>query len=292
MKKIFITGALGFLGGHVYKQAAARWRVLAGYYRHEPGNRGGDRIRLDLTDAEQVREALKTFRPDVIIHCAANSNLDECQKNPGLAEEINVRSVEYLISAANDLNSRLIFISSDMVFDGAKGNYRETDPVSPLSVYGCTKVRAEEALARDCKNYVIARAALIYGRPETGGSSFSMWIEDRLRAGSTVSLYRDQFRTPVLADNLAEALLELAENDYAGVIHLGGANRTDRYTFGKQLCAAAGYNEGLLRPGSMHDDSPAAPRPEDVSLNTDRAASALSARLLNTTDGLRRMCGA
>ncbi|MBN2410984.1 SDR family oxidoreductase [candidate division KSB1 bacterium] len=292
MKKIFITGAGGLLGGHVYRQAVIKWRVLAGYYRHKPENRGGDRIRFDLTDSEQVRDALNTFRPDVMIHCAASSNLDECEKNPATADEINVKSVEYLVSAANDLNSRLIFISSDMVFDGEKGNYRETDPVSPLSVYGRTKVRAEEALARDCKNYVIARAALIYGRPATGGSSFSMWIENRLKTGSPVSLYTDQFRTPVLADNLAEALLELAENDYTGVIHLGGANRIDRYTFGKQLCAAVGYDESLLRPGSMHDDSPAAPRPADVSLNTDRAASVLRTRLLNTTDGLRRMCGA
>ncbi len=291
MKKIFITGASGFLGGHVYHQAREKWQVLAGYNSNKSAGRGEDWIQLDLTDAKRVRAALKAFRPDVIIHCAANSNLDECEKSPDMASAINVKSAEYLISSANDLGSRLIFVSSDIVFNGEKGNYRETDPVSPISVYGRTKVRSEELLMRKSTNYVIARAALIYGRPKTGGSSFSVWIENQLKAGSSVSLYRDQFRTPVLVNNLAEALLELAENDYTGIIHLGGKNRIDRLTFGKQLCAAAGYDAGLLRAASMYDRKPAAPRPADVSLNIDKAGSVLHARLLNTTDGLHRMCG-
>ena len=292
MKKIFITGASGFLGGHVYQQAVKNRRVLAGYYNYQPENRGEDWIRLDLTREQQVRDTLQIFRPDVMIHCAANSNLDECENAPDMASAINVKSTEYLISAANELGSRLIFVSSDMVFDGEKGNYRETDPVSPKSVYGRTKVASEELLERRCKNYVIARAALIYGRAVTGGSSFSMWLENRLKAGSPVSLYTDQFRTPVLVNNLTEALLELAENEYTGIIHLGGGNRLDRLTFGRQLCAAAGYDENLLRAGSMQDSQPAAPRPADVSLNTDNAASVLRTPLLSTTDGLRRMCGA
>jgi len=291
MKKIFISGGSGFLGGHVFQQAKDQWQVLACYFNYKPENRGEDWVRLDLTDAKQVSSTLNTFRPDVIIHCAANSNLDECEKAPDLASAINVNSTEYLISAANDLGSRLIFVSSDMVFNGEKGNCRESVLVSPISVYGRTKVQSEELLIRHCNNYVIARAALIYGRAETGGSSFSMWIENQLRAGSPVSLYENQFRTPVLVNNLAEAILELAQNDYKGIIHLGGENRIDRLTFGRQLCAVAGYDEGLLKASSMYDSQPAAPRPADVSLNTDNAALVLNTRLLNTTDGLRRMCG-
>ena len=139
---------------------------------------------MDVTDLASVKHHIPKSRPDVIIHCAANSNLDECEKAPDKAEAINVKSTEYLITAANELGSRLIFVSSDMVFNGERGNYRETDPVSPISVYGRSKVQSEEILVSLCNNYVIARAALIYGRPVTGGSSFSVWIEKQLKAGS------------------------------------------------------------------------------------------------------------
>jgi len=240
---------------------------------------------------QKVHDTMVAFRPDVIIHAAANSNLDSCERDQNMTYAVNVESTRYLNEAAVLLGSRLIFVSSDMVFDGEKGNYRETDPVFPISIYGQSKVMSEDILIGGGVNAVIARAALIYGRPVTGGSSFLVWLENQLKAGSTVSLYDDQFRTPVLVNNLAEALLELAENDFTGIIHLGGTNRIDRLTFGRQLCAAAGYNAGLLHAGSMFLSKPIAPRPADVSLNTDKAASVLQTRLLNTTEGLQRMCG-
>jgi len=291
MKKIFVTGASGFLGGHIYFLARERWHVLAGYYNNPPAQLTEEWTRLDLTDQQKVHDTMVAFRPDVIIHAAANSNLDSCERDQNMTYAVNVESTRYLNEAAVLLGSRLIFVSSDMVFDGEKGNYRETDPVFPISIYGQSKVMSEDILIGGGVNAVIARAALIYGRPVTGGSSFLVWLENQLKAGSTVSLYDDQFRTPILVNNLAEALLELAENDFTGIIHLGGTNRIDRLTFGRQLCAAAGYNAGLLHAGSMFTSKPIAPRPADVSLNTDKAASVLHTRMLSTDEGLRRMGG-
>ncbi|NOY61208.1 MAG: sugar nucleotide-binding protein [Calditrichaeota bacterium] len=150
-------------------------------------------------------------------------------------------------------------------------------------------LKTENSVHLLCKNHVIARAALIYGRSRGGGSSFSNWMEMRLRKNQTVPLYTDQFRTPIYAGNLAEMLLELAHSDFIGTLHLGGANRIDRYNFGLQLCSLGGYNPGLLQPTSMYDFQPLAPRPADVSFSIDKAKSVLTTKMLSTEEGLLRM---
>ncbi len=291
MKRLLITGASGFLGGHIYTLAKSSWQVMAVYYNHPPQQLTKEWMRLDLTDQHEILKSIARFQPDVIIHAAANSNLDQCEQNPEMARQVNVESTRILYNAARSLNSRFLFVSSDMVFDGRQGNYRETDPVCPISVYGRTKVDSEQLFLSKEGNFVIARSALIYGRPVIGGSSFSMWIENRLRMSQNTPLFVDQYRTPVLVNNLAAALLELAENDFTGIIHLGGENRINRLTFGKQLCAVCNYDEGLLQTVSMHDNKSAAPRPVDVSLHTGLARATLHTPLLNTAEGLKLMCG-
>jgi len=263
--------------------------VLATFYHHPPKYKGPNWCKLDLTAFQAVQKCLDEFRPDVIIHAAANSNLDECEKNPQDAEKINVAATEFLAQAAEALGARFIFVSSDMVFDGKTGFYSESDPVSPLAVYGKNKTDAEKSVQHSCKNHVIARAALIYGRSLGGGSSFSNWMEMRLRKNQTVPLFIDQFRTPIYAGNLAEMLLELAHLDFIGTLHIGGANRIDRYNFGLQLCSLGGYNSSLLQPTSMHDFQPLAQRPADVSFSIDKAKSVLTTKILRTEEGLLRM---
>lgn len=236
-----------------------------------------------------MHKCIDDFCPDIILHTAANSNLDSCEQNPHAAERINVAATECLAQAAEARGARFIFISSDMVFDGETGFYSENDPVAPLAVYGKNKADAEKKVQYICRNYVIARAALIYGRPKGGGSSFSNWIEQRLTKNQAVPLYTDQFRTPIYVENLAEALLELAQSDFIGTLHLGGANRIDRYNFGLQLCSLGGYDACLLRPTSMHDFQPPARRPADVSLSIAKAKSVLTTKILDTREGLSHM---
>ncbi len=291
MKRLFLTGASGFLGGHIYALARKRWDVFATFLHHPPKKLPDQWIALDLTWHATVREYLEDIQPDVIIHAAAISNLDLCEENPFLAEAVNVQTTNNLASWAAAHRIRMIYISSDMVFDGTGSYYTETDPVSPISVYGKCKASAENIVRSKCRKWVVARAALIYGRPKIGGTSFSEWLEGRLRNGKRIPLYYDQFRTPILVENLAEAILELAENDFIGTVHLGGANRVDRLTFGQQLCEIGGYDPSLLDPTSVADAQPRAPRPVDISLSIRRAQSVLRTKLLSTEEGLKRMFG-
>ena len=285
MRSLFLTGASGLLGGHLHALAEERWSVTAISHSHPLTGT----MPLDLTDRPAVLSAVRALRPEVILHAAANANLDLCQIDPAAAAAINVQAVDTLLEAAGECGARLILVSSDMVFDGTTGLYREEDPVHPLSVYGETKVAAEKLVLAAGPPHLVARAALIYGRPRRGGTSFSQWIEARLRAGEQVPLYTDQFRSPVWVENLAAILLELAETDVSGLLHCGGANRIDRYTFARQLCGAAGYDTSLLLPTSMQDTTSPAPRPADVSLDSRRAAALLKTPLLATEEGLRRM---
>jgi dTDP-4-dehydrorhamnose reductase len=292
MKRLFVTGASGFLGGHIIYLARRNFEIFATFFNHPPKRKSGHWIQLDLTRHAEVREYLDIIQPHVIIHAAAVSSLDLCEENPLLAEAINIQTTMNLASYAFQNNTRLIYISSDMVFDGGKGLYEETDHVAPISVYGATKATSEDLVRQHSKNWVIARSALIYGRSRLGGSSFSEWMETRMRQNQKVPLFKDQYRSPILVDNLAEALIDLARNDFIGTLHLGGANRIDRFSFGQQFCRYGRYDEKLLESTSMYDLHQRAPRPADVSLSVCKAQSVLKNRLLSTEEGLERMFNA
>lgn len=288
MKKLLITGASGFLGGHIFAQAESQFQCLGTFNTFARPLHVPDWLQLDLTDFSDVSELVSSFKPDIIIHSAANSNLDECEKYPVMARAANVTATAHLVSAAQRVRARFIYISTDMVFDGAGSLYKEDDPPHPLSVYGQTKLEAE-AVVKQLEKFVIVRSALMYGRPKIGGSSFSMWIENRLCQQQNVPLYIDQFRSPILVNNLAELALELCTSDFNGLLHAGGANRIDRFTFGQQMCAIMGYDVSLLQPTLMNDHTSPAPRPRDVSLNIARAISILHTKILSTEEGLKKM---
>ncbi len=287
MKKLFLTGASGFLGGHIFSSAQSRFQTLGTFLNYPYADIPNWR-KIDLGNFFDVFELVMDFNPDVIIHAAANSNLDDCERHPEAAREANVQATANLVGIAAQMEARFIFVSSDMVFDGSGSRYGEEEKTQPISVYGKTKRQAERMVQR-VENSVIVRSALIYGRRKIGGSSFSMWMEDRLRNNVAVPLYHDQFRSPVLADNLAQILLELAESAFTGVLHVGSSNRINRLEFGQQLCEIGGYDAGLLQSISMHDQETVAPRPQDVSLDCSRANSVLSTKLLSTQEGLEQM---
>ena len=276
MKKCLLMGASGFLGGHILQQAVEKWDVYAVYFRNKIDALEYRWIKLDLTHRESVMDMVKKIHPDVIIHAAANSNLDECERHPQASHAINVDATTFLAQSAQSIEARFIYVSSDMVFNGEKGYYKEEEQVVPISAYGRQKVMSENIVEGECSDWVVARAALIYGRPKFGGSSFSKWIENGLCEGNKVPLYLDQYRSPVLVNELASALLELAGNKLRGVYHLGGDERIDRYTFGKHLCAIAGYDDRLLVRSKMDDHKPDAPTSPACTNGTKPVTEALA----------------
>ncbi len=262
-----ITGAAGLIGGYLVRSAprwAPDWDV-----------RGVTRAEVDLTDRAQVQRLWNRHRPDLVIHCAALSRTGPCEQNPAQARLVNVETTQILADLAR--NIPFIFLSTDQVFDGAKGQYVETDAVHPLNVYGQTKAEAEQVVLAN-PGHAVVRIALTAGTSPTRDRSF---VEDMVRAaakGVRLTLFTDEFRCPLPAGALVRALWEFGLQRRAGLYHLGGHERLSRWEIGELLARRFPELRSSIQPGSVADYH-GPPRPPDLSMRSDRLQALLSFRL-------------
>jgi dTDP-4-dehydrorhamnose reductase len=209
-----------------------------------------------------------------VVHSAAASDPDACERDPESAFRINFEATRGLALLAREVGSRVIFISTDLVFDGAKGNYSEQDQPCPLGVYAASKLRAEAAILEAGDPDLVLRSALIYGFAGPVAKTFLGRMLETLAGGCRIHLFTDQRRSPVLVDDLARGIILAIEQDLSGLYHLGGAEAVSRYEFGQQACRVFGCNEELLVPASQEDFALPAPRPLDATLDSGKFARA------------------
>jgi dTDP-4-dehydrorhamnose reductase len=261
---VWITGAGGLIGNYLVQTAAQfapQFQVI-----------GLTRAQLDLTDYAAVRAEFQRQQPQLVIHCAAMSRSPECQEKPVLARKINAEVPAQLAGIA--LKVPFVFFSTDLVFDGQKGNYVETDPVNPISVYAETKVIAEDIVSRHPRHLII-RTAINGGVSPTGDRSFNEQLRLAWQRRQATNLFTDEFRCPIPAVVTARAVWELVAQNAIGTFHLGGAEKISRYEIGKLLSARCpGLNPQII-PGSLKDYQ-GAPRTPDVSLNCAKVQKLLS----------------
>jgi dTDP-4-dehydrorhamnose reductase len=225
---------------------------------------------------------------DVVIHSAAVTDPDACERDPEAALKVNFEATHRLASLARRCGAHFVFISTDLVFDGEKGNYTEDDQPRPLSLYGMSKLRAEEAVLAADPGNIVLRSALVYGFGSPASKTFLGRLLEALAGGSSAGLFTDQLRSPVLVDDLAEGIILGIENDMAGVYHLGGADAVSRYEFGRQVCRAFGYDEGLLVPTRMAEFEALARRPLDATLDSGKFTRATGFAPCGLAEGLER----
>ncbi|HDI51539.1 dTDP-4-dehydrorhamnose reductase [candidate division KSB1 bacterium] len=289
MESILITGGSGFLGGALIVRAISKhWKVFATYHKHPPQFDDVNWLPLDLSDFSSIQQIFQYSNPDVVIHTAALTHVDWCEAHQCETKLVNVLGTEILAKLCQEHNTRLIYVSTDLVFDGEKGNYSEEDKTNPVSYYGWSKLEGEKLVQINCENHVIARSALMYGRPALRGTSFSEWLRTTWAMGKITPLFYDQYRTPIEVNNLADALLELASNSFVGTIHLGGSQKIDRVTFGNILARILGVSADLICKVSMKEATNVALRPQDVSLNISKAQTLLRTQFLNCEEGLQK----
>ncbi|MBC8182846.1 SDR family oxidoreductase [candidate division KSB1 bacterium] len=288
MKKILITGGSGFIGGNLICLAKKKYKVSATYFDNSIKEKNIERIQFDLSQNRDIKSLLDNIQPDIIIHTAAVSKTDFCEKNRNLAKLINVDATESIALWAKENGRRFIFTSSDMVFDGKKGNYVESDMPSPTSYYAETNVLCEQKITAMDFNSVIIRVAWTYGFGITRNDVFFEMMISTIRENEPVNLFYDQFRTPTLVNNLAEAILELAENDFTGIIHLSGGQRISRWEFGLLTCKILALPINNLKKKSMFDLPGASSRPQDISLSNDLARKVLKVNFLDCSEGLQQ----
>jgi dTDP-4-dehydrorhamnose reductase len=271
--RAWITGAGGLIGSYLAHSP----------YRPPWPIRPLTRADLDLTDFAAVERLFRAESPRLVIHCAALSKSPDCQAHPELAKKINVEATAHLAALASA--SDFIFFSSDLVFDGRKGNYRESDPVNPLSIYGETKAAAEEIVLRNPRHTVV-RTSLNSGTTPKGNTAYNEQMRESWRKGQTLKLFVDEFRSPISAAVTARALWELAARPQPGLYHLAGAERLSRLQIGQLLAARHPELTARMESCSLRDYT-GAPRPPDTSLNCSKVQPLLSFPLPGLTQWLR-----
>ena len=270
MKKLLITGASGFLGWHICQVAKPEWQVYGTYFSHPIEIPGITLLQVNLTDFQELKYLFEQIQPAAVIHTAAQSSPNFCQTQPNETEPINVTASWNIAGLCADYNIPCVFTSTDMVFDGANPPYRENDPVCPINYYGEQKVRAEQGMLLRYPQTAICRMPLMFGMATPTAISFIQPFIEILRTGKELSLFTDEFRTPVSGITAAKGLL-LALDKVQGYIHLGGKERVSRYDFGRLLVEVLGLPETGLKAGKQADVPMAAPRPADISLDSSTA---------------------
>lgn len=271
---VWITGAGGLIGNYLVQTAAQfapQFQVV-----------GLTRAQLDLTDYAAVRAEFQRQQPQLFIHCAAMSRSPDCQANPVLARKLNAEVPAQLAGIA--LKIPFVFFSTDLVFDGAKGNYVETDAVNPMSVYAETKIIAEEIVSRHPRHLII-RTAINGGVSPTGDRGFNEQMRRAWQHGQMTNLFTDEFRSPIHASVTARAVWELVAQKAAGIFHIAGGEKLSRYAIGQLIAARNPGLNARITPDTLKNYH-GAPRSPDVSMDCTKAQRLLSFRLPGLTDWL------
>jgi dTDP-4-dehydrorhamnose reductase len=287
--RLLITGASGLYGSKLADLAEKNGhQVFSIYSKHQ--TTFGTPVQLDVSDQKQVETTFAEVAPKVVVHAATLTDVDKCELNKDSAWKINVEGTENITRASKTNNTFLIYVSTDYVFSGEKGDYKETDPPDPINYYGFTKLKAEEKVKSLMDEYCIARASVIYGAtPAAGKINFALWVLNNLRRGDKVRVVTDQWNSPTLNTNLANMTLEIIERRLTGTFHLSGATRISRYDFARIIAQAFKADPNLITPATTSEFSWPAKRPRDSSLNTEKAQQMLKNKPLPIDRALQEM---
>ena len=271
MKKLLVTGVSGFLGWNLVPLASKNWQVYGTYFSHALEITGINLCKVDLTDFLAIEKLFLEIKPDAVIHLAAQSQPNFCQKNPELSYKVNVSSTVNLAQLSAEFQIPFLFTSTDLVFEGTKPPYQESDHVCPINLYGEHNAEAEREILNVYPESIICRMPLMFGIPSPCSQSFIQPFIQTLKAGKPLSLFEDEMRSPVSGKTASEGILLALEKCRGEILHLGGKESISRYQFGLLMAEKLGLPTDIISACKQADVPMAAPRPRDVSLNSAKA---------------------
>ena len=265
MKTMLVVGSQGMLAHDLlalFEQVRIEenLRVLA-----------GDLPELDITDSDKLSRYVRECNPDVIINCAAYTDVDGCESNRDKAMEVNGAGAGNLARAANDVGARLVHVSTDFVFDGTReGAYREEDEPAPIGAYGLSKLEGEKQVSSTARDYLIVRTAWLFG---VHRMCFPRAIIDKAKRGENIEVVDDQRGSPTHTVDLAQAMWRLVQTDAKGLFHAAGSGSCTWFEFAEEICRQAGFDV-TIEPLDSEQTSHAARRPANSVLDSSRLAEA------------------
>jgi len=271
--KFLVTGSTGLVGRQIIKDlAGSNSKIYACYNNSKPEL--GVATPLDLASSENIVKVVDTTKPDVIIHLAAMTNVDQCEREKDLALEINATATKTLARQAAKHGSFLVYVSTDYVFDGESGMRQEKEIPNPVDYYGRSKLEGEKALDDMASSWCIARTSTPFGLHKTK-KSFPLFVAESLKAKTQITAVTDQFTSPTYVPNLSKMLIEISTRQIAGIIHTAGATRISRYNLASLVAEKLHLDKDLIKPTTIKEMYWTAKRPKDSSLDVSKATQIL-----------------
>ena len=269
--RILITGAFGQLG-HALQSVLSKKSNYELICTGRKVKKGQEGIPLDIRNQVALKELINTTAPDILVNLAAMTNVDACELNPKLAGEINVAGLEHI---CDSFKGKIIHLSTDYVFDGTSGPYKEDDPLNPISIYGKTKLASEHILLeKDNKNLVI-RGNVLYDYSPHTSASFLNWVVSSLKGNQEIKVVEDQFNNPTWTRSMSDIIELSIENDLEGIIHWGDSVHISRFEFAKLIAKKFSLNESLIKPVLTSELNQPARRPLQSGLSTEKLVNML-----------------
>jgi dTDP-4-dehydrorhamnose reductase len=289
MKKILIVGVSGLLGTKLYQIAREKYEVYGTFNRHEI--KSENFFKLDATNRKEVFSLIERLKPDVVFDFHSITDVDYCELHQEEAWDVNVNGTRNITEACKAYRAKIVFISSDYVFDGKKSSYSEKDRPNPLNYYGKTKAIAENIIQLLGTNHIIVRTAVLYGINGHGKKPFPLWVLENLKEGKEIKVVTDQFNNPTLADDLAKILLMLYEKNISGLFHAVGKDNVSRYEFALKVAEIFNLDKTLIKPINSSELKQAALRPRKLKLSTEKLKKVLGIVPVGIEDGLKILKG-
>ena len=263
--KILVTGAMGQLGKAIIGQENSDYEIIGSGKEDEAFT---EFVGIDVTKAESMKQIITEISPDLVINSAAFTDVDGCERNQELAENVNFKGAENVANACADVGCKMIQISTDYVFDGKTGSYTEEDSVNPIQEYGKSKLKGErsviEILGNDAK---IIRTSVVFGN---NSSNFVTWIIDKLKHGENLKIVDDQWVSPTSTKFLASSILSIAELPAGMILNIASSEKISRLEMAYHIAEIFGFDSRLISPTTMGKIDWGAPRPMDSSLDCSK----------------------
>lgn len=290
MEKLMVIGGSGLLGGHIAKIAQIEYEVVATYKGHSVEIPGCRTISMDIRNYNETENQIIKEKPDLIVLSAAQRNVDCCEKNQEEVWKINVEGAKNVAIASKKVQAKLVYLSTDLVFDGEKEQYLEEDEPNPINHYGKTKLEGEHEVAKACDDWAVARVSVLYDwNPFDHTFNFVTWVYKSLKEGKSISLFTDQFRNATYIKNACDALLGIHKKDEQGIFHVAGKTCMNRHEIGLKMAEIFGFDEKLITTSTSEDSNWVAKRPGRCCLSTQKMESKLGIKSMSIEEGLHAM---
>jgi dTDP-4-dehydrorhamnose reductase len=242
---------------------------------------------LDITNEIEVESIVAKYKPDVIINTAAMTNVDACESDQAGCDALNVNAVQYLVNAANNIHAHLIQVSTDFIFDGTHGPLKEDEQPNPLSYYGHSKFKGEQIVVSQCKSWTILRTVLVYGVvSDMSRSNIVLWAKTNLEQGKTLNVVGDQFRTPTLAEDLAQGCVLAAAQKAQGIFNISGKDFVSVFDLVYRVASFWKLDKSLLNLSTSEGIKQPAKRPPITGFIIDKAVNELGYKPHSFEEGL------